>query len=59
MLPGLKWYGHGVTWWSDVWSTCDDDRHGGEALPTIKDVYQMQGEVMINMVGYEDPRVYF
>ena len=44
--------------WGDVWSTLDDDRHGGEALPTIAGVYRMQGEVLINVVGYEDPMVY-
>ena len=45
--------------WGDVWSTLDDDRHGGEALPTNLGGYHMQGEVMINVVGYEDPMVYF
>ena len=50
------------TWlhlWGDVWSTLDDDHHGWEALVTIANVYHMQGEVMINMVGYEDPMVYY
>ena len=45
--------------WGDVWSTLDDDRHRGEALPTNVGIYHMQGEVMINVVGYEDPMVYF
>ena len=36
-----------------------DECHGGEALLTNTDVYHVQGEVMINTVGYEDPMVYF
>jgi len=43
----------------DIWSTKGDERHGGEALSTNEDVYHVQGEVMINMVGYEDPMVDF
>ena len=34
----------------DIWSTLGDERHGGEALPTNKAAYHVQGEVMINMV---------
>ena len=45
--------------WGGVWSILDDNRHGGEALPTIADVYHIQDEVMINVVEYEDPMVYF
>ena len=43
----------------DIWSTLGDERHAGDALPTNANVYHVQGEVMINMVGYEGPMVYF
>ena len=43
----------------DIWSTLGDECHGGEALLTNADIYHVQGEVMINVVGYEDPMVYF
>ena len=43
----------------DIWSTLGDERHGGEALSNNTNVYRMQGEVMINVVGYEDPMVLF
>ena len=53
-----------VVWpWShlcyNMWSTLGDKCHGGEALLTNTDIYHVQGEVMINVVGYEDPMVYF
>ena len=51
MLPGLQWYGQGVTIVCDIWSKLGDKCHGGEALLTNKDDYHVQGEVMINMVG--------
>ena len=44
--------------WGDVWSTLDDDRHGWETLPTNAAICHMQGELMINVVRYEDPMVY-
>ena len=59
MLPELQWYGHGITIVCDIWSTLGDERHGGEALSTNDNAYHVQGEVMINTVGYEDPMVYF
>ena len=43
----------------DIWSTLGDDFHGGEALLINTNIYHMQGEVMINVVRYEDPMVYF
>ena len=36
-----------------------DRRHGGEALPTNKDVYHVQGWAMINMDGCLEPMVNF
>ena len=59
VLPGIKWYGHGITCGVMYGLLLDDDRHGGEALPTFADIHHMQGEVMINVVRYEDPMVYF
>ena len=59
MLPGLKWYGHGITcgvMYGLLWMMIAME---GGALPTIADVYHVQGEVMINVVRYEDPMVYF
>ena len=58
MLPELEMVWPWRQLWGDEWSTWDDDRHGEEALPTIADVYHMQGEVMKNVVRYEDPMVY-
>ena len=42
-----------------MWSTVSDEHHGGEALPTNKDAYHVQGEVMINMVRCVEPMVNF
>ena len=43
----------------DIWCTLSGRRHGGEALPTNKDVYHVQGGEMINMVGCLEPMVNF
>ena len=43
----------------DIWSTVGDECHGGEVLSTNEDVYHVQGEVMINMVGCVEPMVDF
>ena len=58
MLPGLKWYGHGVVFFV-VWSTFSYRCHGGEALPTNDVVHHVQGGEMINMVRCLEPMVDF
>ena len=59
MLPGLKWYGHGVTFaviYGLLWVT---NAMEGRLYRPTQMFYRVQGEVMIKMARYEDPMVYF
>ena len=39
----------------NIWSNLGDEGLGGEAIPTNADVYHVQDEVMINMIGCVQP----